>query len=320
MSGFTGSNGFLLISKDINVLFTDSRYLEQSSEETNDEITVFSSSGFSGLIELPAFHQIKRLAFESNSLTYSEFKLIKKLVGDQLDLLPTTGLIEKIRAIKDKYEIGQIKRAASLADEAITYALKVVVPGNTEAEIAWIIEKFLRENGADGLAFDTIVATGTNSSKPHHRAGSTIIKSGDPLVIDMGSILNGYRSDITRTILVDAYDEQFHKIYDIVLEAQMAAIGVVREGISGKELDSVAREVIVNRGFGTNFSHGLGHGIGLQVHEMPMVVPSSDTLIKNGMVFTVEPGVYIPGWGGVRIEDMILLEADHVSTLTNSPK
>ena len=320
LCGFTGSNGFLVISKDGDFLITDSRYLEQGSEETNNEIAIFLSSGVRGLTELPVFNQIKTLVIESSNLTYSEFKFIEELVGDRLDLLPKNGLIEKIRAIKNRDEIDNIRRAAALADEALKYAFAVLRPGNTEAEVSWIIEKFLRENGADGLAFDSIVATGVNASKPHHRAGNTMIQSGDPLVIDMGASLNGYRSDITRTVLVDGQNEQFQSIYDTVLEAQMAAIGAIREGISGNELDSIAREVITSHGFGKNFSHGLGHGVGLDVHELPMIVPSSETLIENGMIFTVEPGIYISGWGGVRIEDMILLESDQVSLLTNYPK
>ena len=178
----------------------------------------------------------------------------------------------------------------------------------------------MRENGADGVAFDTIVATGANSAKPHHRAGSTIIKAGDPLVIDMGALLNGYRSDITRTILVDGEDEKFRRVYEVVLEAQITAIGAVKEGMIGKELDLIAREVITNHGFGQNFSHGLGHGVGLNVHEMPMVIPSSEHILEEGMIFTVEPGIYLPGWGGVRIEDMVLLEEAEVSLLTNAPK
>jgi Xaa-Pro aminopeptidase len=320
LSGFTGSNGFLWISGNNDFLFTDSRYTEQGREQTCDQITVSLSSGFSALEEVSRLYSITNVAFESHHLTYSEFIGLGKLLNPRVNLIPSEGVVEKIRSVKDKDEVELIRKAASLADDAVTFGIKESRPGKSEFEIAWVIEKFLRENGADGVAFDTIVATGANSAKPHHRAGSTIIKAGDPLVIDMGALLNGYRSDITRTILVDGEDEKFRRVYEVVLEAQITAIGAVKEGMIGKELDLIAREVITNHGFGQKFSHGLGHGVGLNVHEMPMVIPSSEHILEEGMIFTVEPGIYLPGWGGVRIEDMVLLEEAEVSLLTNAPK
>ena len=320
LSGFTGSNGLLLISGDNDFLFTDSRYIEQGREETCDQITVSLTSGFSAIEELSRLCSLTNVAFESDHLTYSEFTGMEKLLKPRVNLISSKGVVEKIRSVKDNDEVDLIRRAASLADDAVTLAIQESKPGKSEFEIAWVIEKFLRENGADGVAFDTIVATGANSAKPHHRAGSTIIKAGDPLVIDMGALLNGYRSDITRTILVEGEDEKFRCVYEVVLEAQTTAIEAARQGVIAKDLDLVAREVIANHGFGQNFSHGLGHGVGLDVHEMPMVVPSSDHILEEGMIFTVEPGIYLPGWGGVRIEDMVLLEEAEVSLLTNAPK
>ena len=320
LSGFTGSNGLLLISGDNDFLFTDSRYIEQGREETCDQITVSLTSGFSAIEEVSRLYSLTNVAFESDHLTYSEFTGMEKLLKPRVNLISSKGVVEKIRSVKDNDEVDLIRRAASLADDAVTLAIQESKPGKSEFEIAWVIEKFLRENGADGVAFDTIVATGANSAKPHHRAGSTIIEAGDPLVIDMGALLNGYRSDITRTILVEGEDEKFRCVYEVVLEAQITAIEAAKQGVIAKELDLVAREVIVNHGFGQNFSHGLGHGVGLDVHEMPMVVPSSDHILEEGMIFTVEPGIYLPGWGGVRIEDMVLLEEAEVSLLTNAPK
>ena len=320
LSGFTGSNGLLLISGDNDFLFTDSRYIEQGREETCDQITVSLTSGFSAIEELSRLCSLTNVAFESDHLTYSEFTGMEKLLKPRVNLISSKGVVEKIRSVKDNDEVDLIRRAASLADDAVTLAIQESKPGKSEFEIAWVIEKFLRENGADGVAFDTIVATGANSAKPHHRAGSTIIEAGDPLVIDMGALLNGYRSDITRTILVEGEDEKFRCVYEVVLEAQITAIEAAKQGVIAKELDLVAREVIANHGFGQNFSHGLGHGVGLDVHEMPMVVPSSDHILEEGMIFTVEPGIYLPGWGGVRIEDMVLLEEAEVSLLTNAPK
>ena len=320
LSGFTGSNGLLLISGNNDFLFTDSRYIEQGREQTCDQITVSLTSGFSAIEEVSRLYSLTNVAFESDHLTYSEFTGMEKLLKPRVNLISSKGVVEKIRSVKDNDEVDLIRRAASLADDAVTLAIQESKPGKSEFEIAWVIEKFLRENGADGVAFDTIVATGANSAKPHHRAGSTIIKAGDPLVIDMGALLNGYRSDITRTILVEGEDEKFRCVYEVVLEAQITAIEAARQGVIAKDLDLVAREVIANHGFGQNFSHGLGHGVGLNVHEMPMVVPSSDHILEEGMIFTVEPGIYLPGWGGVRIEDMVLLEEAEVSLLTNAPK
>ena len=320
LSGFTGSNGLLLISGNNDFLFTDSRYIEQGREQTCDQITVSLTSGFSAIEEVSRLYSLTNVAFESDHLTYSEFTGMEKLLNPRVNLISSKGVVEKIRSVKDNGEVDLIRRAASLADDAVTLAIQESKPGKSEFEIAWVIEKFLRENGADGVAFDTIVATGANSAKPHHRAGSTIIKAGDPLVIDMGALLDGYRSDITRTILVEGEDEKFRCVYEVVLEAQITAIEAARQGVIAKDLDLVAREVIANHGFGQNFSHGLGHGVGLNVHEMPMVVPSSEHILEEGMIFTVEPGIYLPGWGGVRIEDMVLLEEAEVSLLTNAPK
>ena len=320
LSGFTGSNGLLLISGNNDFLFTDSRYIEQGREQTCDQITVSLTSGFSAIEEVSRLYSLTNVAFESDHLTYSEFTGMEKLLNPRVNLISSKGVVEKIRSIKDNDEVDLIRRAASLADDAVTLAIQESKPGKSEFEIAWVIEKFLRENGADGVAFDTIVATGANSAKPHHRAGSTIIKAGDPLVIDMGALLNGYRSDITRTILVEGEDEKFRCVYEVVLEAQITAIEAARQGVIAKDLDLVARDVIANHGFGQNFSHGLGHGVGLNVHEMPMVVPSSDHILEEGMIFTVEPGIYLPGWGGVRIEVMVLLVEAEVSLLTNAPK
>ena len=320
LSGFTGSNGLLLISGDNDFLFTDSRYIEQGREETCDQITVSLTSGFSAIEEVSRLYSLTNVAFESDHLTYPEFTGMEKLLKPRVNLISSKGVVEKIRSVKDNDEVDLIRRAASLADDAVTLAIQESKPGKSEFEIAWVREKFLRENGADGVAFDSIVATGANSAKPHHRAGSTIIKAGDPLVIDMGALLNGYRSDITRTILVEGEDEKFRCVYEVVLEAQITAIEAAKQGVIAKELDLVAREVIANHGFGQNFSQVLGHGVGLDVHELPMVVPSSDHILEEGMIFTVEPGIYLPGWGGVRIEDMLLLEEAEVSLLTNAPK
>ena len=187
----------------------------------------------------------------------------------------------------------------------------------TEKEVAWRMEVAMREFGADNISFDTIVAAGPNGAMAHHRADDTVIKAGEPIVIDMGAQVNGYCSDITRTVVVGEPDEMFHKIYSIVLGAQLTAINTVRPGLSGEECDALSRDVIARAGYGDNFGHSLGHGVGLAVHEKPRVGPNAEDVLKPGMVFTVEPGIYLSGWGGVRIEDIVVLGEEGATVLSN---
>ena len=190
----------------------------------------------------------------------------------------------------------------------------------TETEVAWELEKHIREHGGDGLAFDTIVAAGPNAARPHHRAGDTRIEEGQPVVLDFGAKADGYCADMTRTICVGKEDDQFRKIYDLVLGAQVTAESLIKAGITGDEGDGYARKVIEDAGYGDNFGHSLGHGIGLYVHERPMVANKAQNVLENGMVFSVEPGIYLTGWGGVRIEDLVVLENGTPRVLTHSPK
>ena len=191
----------------------------------------------------------------------------------------------------------------------------------TERDISWALHLRMRELGAEGPGFDTIVAAGPNGALPHHRADDTPVRAGDGLVIDMGANFDGYRSDLTRTFVVGAEpSDKFREIYGIVLNAQLAAIDAAEPGMTGEELDDVARQVIADAGYGDEFGHGLGHGVGLAIHERPMVVPTSEDEIEDGMVFTIEPGIYIPGWGGVRIEDIVVMEGGRAKPLTGSPK
>ena len=210
-----------------------------------------------------------------------------------------------------------------LADKALKEAVPFVRPGVSENFIARLIESTLREMGADGLAFDTIVGTGVNAALPHHRADETIIEEGDPVVIDMGALYKGYRSDLTRTFYATALggtSSKFEEIYEIVLQAQLAAENAVEPGMMSSELDGIARAVIEKEGYGHSFGHGLGHGVGLDIHEKPMLVPSSTDTIEVGSIFTVEPGIYLPEWGGVRIEDIVLMEQGGSKVLSTSPK
>jgi Xaa-Pro aminopeptidase len=225
-----------------------------------------------------------------------------------------------LRALKEPAEVEALQRAVEIADAAFESVSGTIEPGDTEAEVAWRIELAVREQGAESLSFDTIVGSGPNAALPHHRAAARAIQEGEPIVIDMGARFDGYCSDLTRTVVVGRSDGQFQKVYDTVLGAQLTAIESVTSGMTGREADRLARAVIEEAGFGELFGHSLGHGVGLEVHEAPSVAATSEGKLEDGMVFTIEPGVYIPGWGGVRIEDVVILENGRARVLSKAPK
>ena len=325
LSGFTGSSGFLLVTQTDAVLVTDFRYVEQAAREASSYRIHRTRSGQPWLPEVAACLGVIRLGFEADHMSVTAHTTYTSSLEesddvDDVHLEPTSGVIESIRGVKDAGELALVARAVRLADEAMASASSVLEAGITEAQIAWHIEQELRRLGAEGPAFDIIVAAGPNGALPHHRADDTVVEHGDAVVIDMGALYGHYRSDLTRTFPVGKPDDKFASIYGIVLQAQQTAIDGARSGMTGEEVDALARDVISEAGFGEEFGHGLGHGVGLAVHEHPMVVPRSGDVIENGMVFTVEPGIYISGWGGVRIEDMVVMENGRVRVLTASPK
>ena len=240
--------------------------------------------------------------------------------GQKPKLVATTGFVEGQRRAKDQEELALVQKAIDVADAAMETVSPTIEPGETEREVAWRLERAMRELGADSLSFDTIVAAGPNGAMPHHRPSEREIAAGEPVVIDMGATVGGYCSDITRTICVGEPDDTFRKIYDIVLGAQLTAIATVRAGMSGAEADGLSRVVIDGAGYGENFGHSLGHGVGLVVHELPRLGPKSKDTLEEGMVFTVEPGIYLTGWGGVRIEDVVRLEKDGARVLSKAAK
>jgi Xaa-Pro aminopeptidase len=228
--------------------------------------------------------------------------------------------VDDLRAVKEPAELALIEKAVDIADTALGRIAPAMEPGMTEKYIAWEIEKAMRELGAEAIAFDIIVGAGPNGALPHHKADDTVIRPGDTVVIDMGATYEGYRSDLTRTFAVGEPDDSYQGVYDTVLGAQTAAEEAVRPGMKGQELDAVARDFIAEAGYGEYFGHSLGHGVGLAVHERPRVAPASQDVLEGGMVFTIEPGIYLPGWGGVRIEDIVTLENGRARVLTRSSK
>jgi len=328
LSGFSGSMGHLLITLDQAFIAVDFRYYEQAEREAAD-FTLFQANGGTSTW-LPNLLREgglggKKLAFESHGLSYAAYQALKQAVtdlsgGERPDLTATEGFVESLRAIKEPGELEALEAAVDLGDAAFLHAAGLLEPGWTEKQVAWEIEKYAREHGAEGLSFDTIVGAGPWGAMPHAQPRDHVIQDGDGVVIDMGVKLNGYVSDLTRTVHVGKADAKFKKIYDIVLGAQLTAEELVRPGMTGGETHMLAHKVIEEGGYGENFGHGLGHGVGIQVHEAPRVGRTSTDVLEEGMVFTVEPGIYLPGWGGIRIEDQGYLKNGRYVSMSKAPK
>jgi len=325
MSGFTGSAGYLFIAKGKAVLVTDSRYTEQAANQATGFEVVQIRGGWDWLVELLKSSGVRRLGFESQDMTVATYNnLLDALKEDsdasKVSLIAASGLTEEQRVTKDEGELAFLQRAIDASDAAMEAVCPAIQEGMTESEVAWRMEKAMREFGADGISFETIVASGPNGAMAHHRPSDRQIQNGEPIVIDMGARVGGYCSDITRTVLLGEPDDTFRKIYDIVLGAQLTAINTVRPGMTGEECDGLSRDVIVQAGYGDNFGHSLGHGVGLAVHENPRVSPRSTDSLEPDMVFTVEPGIYVSGWGGVRIEDIVVLGEKGATPLSKASK
>jgi Xaa-Pro aminopeptidase len=235
-------------------------------------------------------------------------------------LVPLDGLVESLRIIKESEEIEFIAKAAEIVDNAFQHIEDIIRIGMSEKEVAWEVEKFMRENGSQKIPFDIIVASGPNSALPHAKPSQRTIQSGEPVLLDIGARIEGYCSDLSRTICLGNPDDIFKKVYDIVLGAQLAALAIIKDGMTGEQVDSLARTVIKQADYGEAFGHALGHGVGLAAHELPRLGPGSTELINANMVFTVEPGVYLPGWGGVRIEDLVVMEDSKVRVISRARK
>ncbi|MBI2863619.1 MAG: aminopeptidase P family protein [Chloroflexi bacterium] len=328
LSGFSGSAGSLLISMDRAILATDFRYVEQSKQQA-PELEVFRleeslAKSFPVLVqELGA----SRVGFEDADLTYAAYQELRQAVPDAgatqtspVSLEPTSSVVEQIRMLKDELEVGYTQKAAEIADAALAHATSLLKPGVTELAIAWEMEKFMRENGAESVSFDTIVVAGPRGALPHASPTDRAIREGEPIVIDFGARYHGYCSDCTRTLILGEPDETFVKVYNTVLRAQRAAMKAVRPGAPGVAVDGVARQVIADAGYGQFFGHGLGHGTGLAVHERPTLRKTSTDQLGESMLFTIEPGIYLPGWGGVRIEDLATIEQGELRILTKAGK
>lgn len=324
LSGFSGSSGWLLISDNQAILATDFRYTEQAKKEASQfDVIQIKGDLNDWLPRLASEFGWRKLGFEANFVPFAVYQHVSKAIKTRkfkLELIPTTDLVENLRSIKGKAELGLITKAVELTDTVFAQIKSSIKPGVTEKEAAWEIEKRLRETGSDEIAFDIIVASGPNSALPHAKPTDKVICVNEPVLIDMGAKLNGYCSDFSRTLCFGKADKMLTEVYNIVLRSQLTAIEGIKTGMTANKVDKLARDVITQTGYGDAFGHGLGHGIGLEVHECPALGPSSHDLLTDGMVFTVEPGIYIPGWGGVRIEDVVSLQGGKARVLTRSEK
>jgi Xaa-Pro aminopeptidase len=320
--------GHLLITETKAFIAVDFRYYEQAERESPD-FTLFQANGpmptWLGQLIGEAGLGGKKLGFEAHGVTFAMFRNLKSAVdglpeSDRPELMATQNLVESLRAIKEPEELEALHAAVALGDAAFENVARMVQPGWTEKQVAWEIEKYAREHGAEGLSFPTIVAAGPWGAMPHAQPRDHVIQEGDGIVIDMGVNLNGYMSDLTRTIVVGKADDKFKQVYDIVLAAQLTAEELVRTGMTGGEAHMIAHRVIEEAGYGDSFGHGLGHGVGLQIHESPRVGRTSEDVLEDGMVITIEPGIYLPGWGGIRIEDMGYLKDGKYVNFSAAPK
>ncbi|RKD34579.1 M24 family metallopeptidase [Thermohalobacter berrensis] len=320
LSGFTGTTGFVIITENKNIFATDFRYTEQANKQC-DGYEIKKISKDYKLYDILRELGVKKLGVEDDFATYQFINKLKEELTD-IELIPLKGTITKIRMIKDNEEIKLIEKAAELTDKAYEYILKTIKTGMTEKEVALELEFFMRKNGAEGPSFDFIVASGYRSSMPHGVASEKVIEEGDFVTIDMGCKYKGYCSDMTRTFVMGKASEKQKEIYEIVLKAQQEALKSIKPGLTGLEIDKIARDIITNNGYGERFGHGLGHGVGLEVHELPTLSQHEMGKIKlqPGMIITDEPGIYIPNFGGVRIEDLVLVTEDGYKVLSKSTK
>ena len=305
----TESSGFLLITEKSQVLTTDFRYMEQAQNEANNfQVLIYKENLTNVLPEIFASLGTRNLGFENQHLTYGRFVKIQEVLQEwnsKSELLPADGLVEGLRMVKESEEIQAIRNSLALTESVLETILDEAQVGMREKELAWRIEQLMRERGAESIAFPPIVASGPGAALPHAVASDRKLQESETIIIDLGARVDHYCSDMTRTLIIGKPDGKIREIYSVVREAQLRAMAAVKAGVNSLEVDKVARDYIASEGYGDNFGHGLGHGVGLAVHEKPGFNKSSAVSLEENMVVTIEPGIYLPGWGGVRLENMV---------------
>jgi Xaa-Pro aminopeptidase len=317
LSGFTGTNGACLVGREERIFFTDFRYTERAEGEVGEEWE--RPAAGRELVPQITARMSGKVGFEDAKLSVRQLARLEAAVGEDVDLVPAGDLVEQLRSVKEPEEIERMTAASELADDVFRWALERGLAGRTERDVARACEARIRELDAEP-SFPPIVAAGENGALPHAEPGEREIGSGELVVFDMGAELDGYCSDGTRTFATGEPGDEAREVYDLVLAAQLASLGGIRVGASGKEVDAVAREMISEAGHGDHFGHGLGHGVGLEVHESPRLATTSEDELREGNVVTVEPGIYLPGRFGVRIEDLVVVTADGYSNLSGTSK
>ena len=319
LTNFTGTAGVAFITQEQAYFITDFRYMEQANNQTQG-LTILQHQGdiVGEIIRLVESQQISVFGFEDAFLTVAEYSVFEEVID--AELAPASGLIESLREQKDDAEIAIIEKACAIADEGFQHVLKMIRPGMTEIEVANQLDLFMRSLGASGTSFETIVASGARSALPHGVASEKVIEQGDMVTLDFGCVYQGYVSDITRTFAIGDPGQELKDIYQIVLGAQQKVIDAAKAGVTGAQLDAIARDFITQAGYGEAFGHSTGHGIGMEIHEGPNISRSNEAELMIGNVITDEPGIYIAGLGGVRIEDDLLILAEGNRILTQSPK
>ena len=320
LCGFSGSDGALVLTHEASFFLTDSRYWTQADEEITGAQIVQYKKKVDGIASLLSDLRLKRIGFESASVTLSLHRALSEKLLDGPTLLPLDSEIRPLRSVKDDQELRSIRRAIDISSKAFQHMMSLIGEGVVENEMALEMEFFMKKSGAESLAFDIIVASGKRSALPHGKASDKRIEKGDLILVDFGSREHGYHSDETCTVVCGPPSPEQKKVFQIVKEAHDKAIELIRPGIPFSEVDATARNHIQNAGYGECFGHGLGHGVGLAVHEDPTVNGDNQGMVQEGMVFTVEPGIYIPNWGGVRLEDMVRVTSQGAEVLTCLPK
>jgi Xaa-Pro aminopeptidase len=321
LTGFSGTNGALLLTRDSAILGTDGRYAEQAAGQAPDVELLVERQCARALLKRAADDpDVSQVAFEAHEVTVELFDLLQRAAPD-LALVPLGRLTERLRQVKDEDEIGLLRAACAISDRALADLFSEIRPGLTEREVAWALEQRVRAHGGDGLSFDSIVASGPNSARPHHQPTDRAIERGDFLKIDFGARHQGYHADMTRTFVVAAEPAEWQRdIYELVERAQQAGLAALAPGANVKDIDLAARSVVKAAGHGEHFPHGLGHGVGLEIHEAPTIGYSTEGILDAGTPVTVEPGVYLPGRGGVRIEDTLVVRDGGPELLTTTTK
>ncbi len=321
LTGFTGSAGIVVITKTVANLYVDFRYVEQAHSQVKDFAVIELSREttiFEEVAKMTNRLGMASLGFEEGNVTYQLYTKYRNHLS--VEMVPLTGVVEKLRMIKTDEEIRHIKSAADISDQAFTHILDYIRPGITEIDIANELEFSMRKLGAASSAYDIIIASGLRSALPHGVASTKVVEKGDMVTLDFGAYYEGYRSDMTRTITVGEPKPELREIYTIVFDALSNALAGIKPGMTGQRADAFTRDFITEKGYGEQYGHGSGHGIGLDIHEEPFMSPKCEVLLEPGMIVTVEPGIYIPDLGGVRIEDDILITEEGNETITKSRK